>query len=59
MTVAKKFGLAVEIASWMSVVLRVAQFLLFSTATAWRKATFAALAALLAAVAVTSGLRIA
>lgn len=56
--VAKRFALAVEIASWTSVVLRVAQFLLFSTAAVWRKATFAALAALLALVALTSGLRL-
>lgn len=58
MTVAKRFGLAVEIVSWLSVILRVAQFLLFSAAAVWKKTTFSVLAALLALVALTSGLRL-
>lgn len=54
----KQFGIAVEAVSWISIIMRVAQFLLFSTAALWRKATFTALAFLLAVVAVTSGLRV-
>lgn len=52
------FGLVVEGASWVSVLLRVAQFLVFEPVAAWRKATFATLAGLLALVAVTSGMRL-
>ncbi len=54
----KHFGIAVEAVSWVSIIVRVAQFLLFSTAALWRKATFTTLAFLLALVAITSGLRV-
>lgn len=53
---AKRFGIAVEAVSWASIVLRVAQFLLFSPALLWRKLTFGVLAGLLFAVAITSGM---
>lgn len=52
-----RFGQAVEAAAWLSVMLRVVQFLAFAPAAAWRKATFLVLAAALALVAITSGLR--
>lgn len=55
---AKKFGTAVEAASWFAVIMRVAQFLFFARATVWSKITFSVLGALLVIVAVKAGMRV-
>lgn len=57
-TVGDTFGAVTSGVAWLSIVLRVAQFLLFSESAAWRKVTFGVLAALLALVAITSGLKV-
>lgn len=51
------FGAAVEVVAWAGVIMRVAQFLLFSTSAPWRRVTFAVLSLLLLVLALTSGLR--
>ena len=55
---ATAFGVVVSAANWASALLRVAQFLVFSEAAAWRRLTFLVLAVLLAAVGITSGLKL-
>lgn len=51
-------AVAVEAVAWVSVVMRVAQFLLWSESPVTVRATFAVLAVLLAAVALVGGLRL-
>lgn len=58
MKLAKAFDLVVTGVSWLSIILRVAQFLLFSNTDAIRRGTFGVLALLLGLVGVTSGLRV-
>lgn len=58
MSIAGRFDVVVNVATWVSALLRVAQFLIFSTQDVWRKTTFAVLAALLGMVAISSGMRL-
>lgn len=54
---AATFGTLVEVLAWASVIARVAQFLLFSPSSRWRRVTFGVLCVLLLVLALTSGLR--
>ena len=56
--VADKFDTIVTSVAWLSAILRVVQFLLFSQNKAWTRLTLGALMLMLGVVAVTSGVRI-
>lgn len=58
MSIAGRFDVFVNVATWISALMRVAQFLVFSTQAVWRKVTFMVLASLLGLVAVTSGMKL-
>lgn len=58
MNFAAGFDKAAQGVAWTSIMMRVAQFLFFSTVAIWRRVTFGVLAAMLLALAITSGLNL-
>lgn len=57
MNFAQGFDTAAQGVAWTSIMMRVAQFLFFSSVAMWRRVTFGALAAMIFALALTSGIK--